>query len=535
MKSKYISLAIAGAVISSTLSGCYDMDTVPMTTNLTEEQKIEAKEANPELAQASIVGICALFSTYGNLWTPVKHNDFGIPALMLGLDSRTADMASDNTGYNWFSTYAEFSDCNENSYGCNMAWRYNYNQILAANTAVGSLNPESEDPLTQFYLGQAYAMRANAYFMLAQLFQHTYVGHENEPCVMLITDKNQDEVLANGIARASVKEVYEMINTDLTDAIKLIGNSGLDPEDVVSDKPKRFVSLAAAYGLRARVNLVKELWAEAAEDAADAISNFNGAPLSKEQASQPGFISIDDKNWMWGIAINENDLVVQSGLVNQPSHLGSFSYGYSSVGAWRRINAKLFISIPESDVRRGWFLDEESTSANLTPAQQDYCDKKGMPAFTQVKFAPYAGVLGTSNNACDIALMRVEEMYLILAEATAKAGGDGASILNSFVQKYRDPSFSVSGDADAVQEACFQQRRVELFGEGRIYFDYLRLHKGCDRVGGGFPTEWTYDIPADDQIFIYPIPNAEINGNKLFNSAANNPPCPQPNPVAAGE
>lgn len=535
MKSKYFCLAIAGAVLSANLSGCYDMDTVPLTSNLTEEQKIEAKEANPELAQASIVGICALFSTYEGLYADGRHLDFGIPALMLGLDSRTADMVSDNIGYNWFSTYAEFSDCNENSYASSMGWRYNYKQILAANTAVASLNPDSEDPMTQFYLGQAYAMRANAYFMLAQLFQHTYVGHETDPCVMLITDKNQDEVLANGIGRSSVKDVYEFINTDLTNAIRLIGESGLKPQDVVTDKPKRFVSLATAYGLRARVNLVKELWSEAAADAKAAIDNFGGKPLSIEQASQPGFISIDDSNWMWGIAINENDEVVQSVIVNQPSHLGSFCYGYSSVGAWRKINAQLFNSIPETDVRRGWFLDEDSYSANLTDAQQAYCDAKGMPAYTQVKFAPYGGVLGTSNNACDIALMRIEEMHLILAEATAKAGGDGAKILNEFVQQYRDPSFSVGSGADAVQEACFQQRRVELFGEGRIYFDYLRLHKGCNRVGAGFPAEWTYDIPADDQIFILPIPSAEINGNKMFNSAANNPPMPQPNPVQAGE
>lgn len=531
MKSKYICFALAGMAISASLSGCYDMDTVPMTSNLTEEQKTEAKEANPELAQAGIVGIASVFSTIQSIYGEQYHNDFGIPALMLGLDCRTADMVSDNIGYNWFRTFSAMSDCTENSYASNMAWRYNYNQILAANTAIGSINPETTDPTLQFYLAQALAMRANAYFTLAQLFQHTYVGHESDPCVMKITEKNQEEVLANGIGRASVAEIYGLIDSDLSTAISLIKQSEIDPDMVIDEKPRRFISLAAAYGLRARVNLVKEQWGDAASDAQDAIDAFDGEPLSIAQASQPGFISISDNNWMWGIAINENDEAVQSLLVNLPSHLGSFNFGYASVGAWRRINKKLFNSIPESDVRRGWFLNEDGISANLTGAMQNYCGAKGMPAYTQVKFAPYGGVLGTSNNACDIPLMRIEEMYLILAEATAKAGGDGATILNEFVQEYRDPSFSVSSGADAVQEACFQQRRVEFFGEGRIYFDYLRLHKGCNRVGGGFPSIWVYDIPADNQIFILPIPSSEINGNKLFSSAQNNPPVAKPSAV----
>ncbi len=531
MKSKYICLALVGLAVGSSLSGCYDMETLPMTNNLTEEQKLDAKEANPDLTQASIVGIASTFSVIESVYSESSHNDFGIPALMLGLDCRTADMVADNIGYNWFRTFSAFSDCTENSYASNMAWRYNYNQILAANTAIGNINPETTDPVMQFYLAQAKAMRANAYFTLAQLFQHTYVGHESEPCVMLITEENQEEVLVNGIGRSSVAKTYELIDSDISDAISLIEQSGIEPDMVIEEKPKRFISLAAAYGLRARVNLVKQQWADAASDAQSAIDEFDGMPLSAEQASKPGFISISDSNWMWGIAVNENDEAVQSVLCNLPSHLGSFCFGYASVGAWRRINKKLFKSIPESDVRRGWFLDENSLSANLTAPQQNYCRAKAMPAFTQVKFAPYGGVLETSNNACDIPLMRVEEMYLILAEATAKAGGDGASILNDFVQQYRDPSFSVSGSADDVQEACFEQRRVEFFGEGRIYFDYLRLHKGCDRVGGGFPSIWVYDIPADNQIFILPIPSSEINGNKMFSSAQNNPPVAKPTAV----
>ncbi len=533
MKTKYIGLALAGIALSTSLSGCYEMDTNPLDTNLTEQQKVDAKEINPELTQAGITGIAALFSTWDQAFNQEIHSDFGIPALMLGLDSRTADLVSTFTGYNHFRAFMSFGDCTTNSNGCRMAWQYNYNQILACNTAIGDINADTTDPVVQFYLGQALAMRANAYFTLAQLFQFTYVGHESDPCVMLITEDNQEEVLRNGIGRASVEQVYSLITSDLNRAIKLIETSGISPEQVLDNKPKRFVSLATAYGLRARVNLVKENWQEAANDARSAIAAFRGTPLSLDQASVPGFNSIEAGNWMWGIAISENDEVVQTGICNFPSHMGSMNYGYASVGAWRQVSRTLFNSIPQTDVRRGWFLDGEAESPSLSAAQSAYLARQGAPAYTQVKFAPYGDVVGTTNNASDIPLMRIEEMYLIDAEATAMAGGDGASILTNFVKAYRDPAFALASTSPAdVQEACFQQRRVELFGEGRIYYDYLRLHKGCNRVGAGFEPSYCYNIPADSQIFIYPIPQNEINGNKLFSSAQNNPPVPQPKPVA---
>lgn len=535
MKSIYKVLTFAGIATAVTLTGCYDMDTLPMAEDLTAEQKDDAREANPGLTRAGIAGIAAMFSTQGQVLGDDVHSDFGVPALMLGLDSRGVDMVSPYTGYNWFRGFMAFSDCNVNSDATNMAWNYYYRQILACNDAIGSINAESDDPLIQFYLGQALGMRANAYFNLAQIYQFTYKGNEHKPCVMLITESNQEQVLSGGCNRSSVAEIYAQITSDIDRAVELIEGSGLAPEKVLEAKPKRFLSAAAAYGLRARINLVKQEWAAAASDASDAIRLFTaagGRPLSLSEAARPGFSSIDAANWMWGIAIAETDAVVTTGIINFPSHMGSLNYGYASVGAWRMINKKLFNEIPETDVRKGWFLNADGLSSNLTESQQAYCSSKSMPAYTQVKFAPYQDMLGATTNACDIPLMRVEEMYLIQAEATAMAGGDGASVLSGFVQQYRDPSFSFSGAGADVQEACFQQRRVELFGEGLINFDYMRLNKEYDRVGGGFEPNYCYRIAAGDPVLILPIPNSEINGNKLFLSGANNSPAPQPRPVA---
>ena len=320
-----------------------------------------------------------------------------------------------------------------------------------------------------------------------------------------------------------------MIMTDLSDAITMLESA---KEQDVTSSDKRYVSAAVAHGLRARVELVMNLWAEAAADAKAAIDGFEGAPLSIEAAAKPGFKDIEETNWMWGIKIAETDRVVTTGICNFPSHMGSLNYGYASVGAWRRISEKLYAGISKTDARKGWWLDENMKSKNLTKAQQKYVKNKEIPAYTQVKFAPYKDELGTSTNANDIPLMRIEEMYLIQAEATAMAGdaANGKTLLTDFVKTYRDPSYTTkAASAEEVQLAVWNQRRIELWGEGFSMGDVMRLKKpvvrylGLDDAVTNFPAAWCFNIPAEDDILLNVIPQDEINGNEAINDSDQNP------------
>lgn len=529
MKLKYLIFSVLGTMAAASMTSCYEMDTAPMSGYVTDTQKSDAKAVNADLAQSSITGITAIFSTYATILG--YHNDFGFGSVMLGNDCRSIDMVNDDNGYNWFSEMAEMDYGYSKSYLTQYTWGNCYNQIKTANDALKGLDPETEDGEMQFYLAQARAIRAYDYFLLAQSYQFTYKGNEDKPCVMIITEENESEVAFNGCPRSTVQEVYDFIMEDINAAIELLEGCGVKPEKLLESKPKRLVSLATAYGIRARVNLVMQNWEAAAADAEAAIANFSGRPKTISEASKPTFTYLSESDWMWGIAIAETDRVVTSWIINWPSHLGSLNYGYASVGAWRQVNKALFNSIPETDARRGWFLDENGQSVNLTEAQQAYCDESGMPEYTQVKFGPYNDEVYTTTNANDIPLMRVEEMYLILAEATAMAGGDGATILTDFISTYRDPSYSFSGSGADVQEEVLRQRRIELYGEGLTYFDFMRLNKDFDRRGGGWPTNLVFNVEAGSDILLLMIPESEINGNKQFTSADNNAPASMPNTV----
>lgn len=521
---------LASTLLSVSLIGCNDLDTEPLGAIVTGDQKEQVVASDPEMVSASVTGITAMFSVYGNaIPTSFGHDDFGYGSIMLNLDSRGTDMVGLDNGYNWFTRSMTFEDLYFTYRPTNILWRTIYNQIYTANSVVGTIDPDTNENELQYYLAQALSIRAFDYFVLAQMYQHTYKGHESALCVPLITNENANEAAANGCARATVQEVYDQIMADLNKAITL-----LETTTKTRGNDKRYISKEVAHGLRARVNLTMQNWSAAAADAQKAIEG-SGAPYSRDEVSKPGFTESSDHSWMWAIVIAETDRVVTSGIVNFASHMGSLNYGYASVGAWRMINKKLFNEIPETDVRKGWWLDANKHSDNLNKAQVAQAAKYGCPAYSQMKYGPYKDVLAQSTNASDIPLMRVEEMYLILAEAQAMGGNPatGAATLQKFVNDYRDPAYKcTASSATAVQDAVWEQRRIELWGEGLSYFDILRLNKGIDRRGAGFPAAYVFNVQPGDNTLIYRIPESEEQGNSLISSADNNPVTSIPSPVA---
>lgn len=531
MTTKYLKIAAALLVGVSGLNSCSELELDQHFANqggtaVSAEQKNDVVAVAPERMEAAVTGA---FSAYGvfNQMGGDRHNDFGYPAIMLALEHRGQDLVGLNTGYNWFNYYLDYEDIDYSYYMVNYIWGPLYNQIKAANDVCALVSGETaaSDAATddlKFYRAQGVAARAFSYFNLAQLFQFTYKGNESKPCVPLILDTNADEAAANGCARSTVQQVYDQILADLNEAVTLLTGNSYQRAD------KRYIDLYTAKGLRARVYLVMNMFDEAKADAQDVINNGGFTPLSLDEAGHPGFNNLEEgDNIMWGVKMAETDRAVTTGICNFPSHMGSLNYGYATVGAWRMVNKALYNSIPATDVRKNWFLDADGKSAGLTPQQQAYVTGQGAPAYTQVKFAPYKGVVGTTLNASDIPLMRVEEMYYIVAEAEAQSGS--TTTLTNFVKTYRDPSFAPSGDA---KEVVWNQRRVEFFGEGLSYFDLQRLKKPVDRRGGGYEPDMVFNIPADDAARIYPIPMSEINANKLISDADNNPTASLPKPVA---
>ncbi len=546
MKNQYI---LASAVLAAlALSACEDMDTTPNGGWVTEEQKEEIYILDPSKGLAGVDGAFKKFNSYEPNASSIgsAHNDFGYPSIMLFTDANGEDAVSTMMGYNWFSDEILFTDRSISSNVQQMVWQDFYSYIFSANNIVASLDDNSTVSDDMFNIAQGYALRAFCYFQMAQMYQFTYVGHEDSPCVPIVTDENSAEATENGSHRATVKEVYDQVYSDLNKAIEHLASAA---KLGTTRKGKYQIDLATAYGLRARVNLVTRNWAAALSDANNAIENSSASPASIADVSVPTFYDISESNWMWGIDVAETDETVSSGIVNWISMIGSLNYGYANYSGGFRISSKLFASIPETDVRKGWWLNEDGIAQHvadgaavnhITGSLASTCEKyfgcevgEFYLPLTNVKFAPYKSVGGSTTNANDIPLMRIEEMYLVKAEAELMSGADGLATLTSFVKTYRDPEYSYTGSN--VHEEIWRQRRVELWGEGMSWFDMMRLGVGIDRRNTGFEDLYVFKMEANDTKLLWQIPETEVEGNAALSEADYNPVTPTPSSVTDEE
>ena len=530
MNNRYFVALLGSAMLLTT--SCSDLDTNPSGSTMSDGQLNEVLAQDQSKLKSEVSGMYAnmieceaITQWHGS----ARHYDFGYASTMMMMDASGQDEPSQVSGYNWYNKPLRFVDRTANSETTYFIWNQCYKNIKAANDVLKSVDLENLSDVAKSYVGQAYAMRAFEYFTLIQLYQFSYKGHEDAAGVPIVTEKTAEAEANN--PRAAVKDVYKQIMDDLNTAIDYLTDSR---------SAKSEINRQVAYGLRARVNLVMQNWSDAAADAQKAAEGYT--PLSKDAAAAPGFNDVSASNWIWGNIVDESNDIVQSGILNFPSMMCSFTgNGYSPTYACRMINSKLWKEIPSTDVRKGWWIDENLNSPIVNPkyvVHQEYEDEDGnvvkylavynqtgdevadiTEPYTNVKFGAYKNQYGNELNACDIPLMRVEEMILIQAEATAMGGNveEGKRILENFVRTYRDPSYTCNATtAEGVQDAVWFQRRVELWGEGFSFTDLLRLKKPLDRTGANYEVSVRFKLPAESPIFLYLIPEDEENHNEAL-------------------
>ena len=521
MKIYKISTMVLGGLM---LASCSDIDEQIYSGGaFSKEQSQDIVNAIPTRVEATFNGMFTFMGNpaqnWGTRFSSARADDFGFIMMALSQDLEGADMIGADNGYNWFSVACEYSSRTPSYANPYIRYVTPYTLIGMVKDILATIPEDTEDASLINMKAQAKTLRAYSYLSLAPYFQGSYETSKDKPCVPVLSDS----VDVTNNPRATVEQVYNVIVEDLTWAIDHLDETR---------SSKAYVNANVAYGLRARAYLAMGKGAEAAADAEKAMQGYE--PASIAEVSVPTFCDMEEHNWIWAIDITD-DQANYYGYATAPSWLSSLcgdGYG-AACGTTAMINKLLWDKIPATDVRKGWWIDENLHSPNwadltwgtakgdeIANLVLDDGSKVELPPYPNIKFGMKSGVGSTLNNN-DWPLMRVEETILIQAEGYAISGNEAKAkeILTNFVKTYRDPNYTIPSGRTLRDEIWFQ-RRVELWGEGFAVSDARRLNKPIVRFHGPNTTNYAdafqFNIAADDGWLNMRFPQSEKDNNSAI-------------------
>jgi hypothetical protein len=463
---KIVSWPLAALTLGLSLTGCKD------ALEIQPQQSIEAATAynTSQKVAAAVVGAYARLddaSLYGTdlILVPELLGSFSRGSYLLWsgsfqnygqLVSHTQLAALSNAQSIWTAAYAAINQCN----------------LVLDNLAVVT----DAGQRTQ-YEGEVRFIRGLMYFELVRLYGQQYQpgGANSQPGVPInLTSVTTVEQADTKLSRATVAQVYAQAISDLQAAAQKL--------------PSQNVARASKYSAEAvlaRVYLQQGNYTAAAAQASDVIAN-SGTALAGSVAAV--FSNRNSSESLFEIQQNDQN---NAGTSN--AGLATFFAGYSPTGAqdvtYGRADVAIsprFVSLYEASDLRG----SDDSTAIKTKSLIYVGDGNVKPDnYRTLKWRTYGQ---------NIPVVRLAEMYLIRAEAEARAGQNSAAA--SDVNLIRNRSGATPLTTATVDDVLLE-RQLELAFEGFRVYDLVRT--GRD-VG---------TLPATSPKLILPIPQREINNN----------------------
>lgn len=424
-----------------------------------------------------------------------------------------------------------------------LLWYHRYNIIGSVNNIIkkGEDGSLVLDARLQEILGQAYTYRAYAYLSLVQHYAKGYlIGNPaTDPGVPILFES---EAPYTSQPRSTVQQVYDQMMLDIDEAINYFDGATQRPSSI---EGKSQLNIDVAYGLKARIALNSGQWRVAADAAKAARANY---PIMGEDEWLSGFNSNGISEVIWGSHV----------IGAETTFFRSYFYLMCNTfnGAQNRGNPKiadrrLIDATPDTDYRKKAFLVDAPNTNSSASNNLGGLDSDGNPVDPSIDRATYdsrnaeiRAQYGISNrhnlhpylhvkmlqknpgsiDPDDIIYMRSSEMYLIEAEAEAMLNNVTAA-QNALrpLGEERDSDYDVSiyNSKTSLIEHIKFQRKLELWGEGFGYTDYIRWDEGIDHAADGgsgasnilYQNAYFQERPSMNDDWIFKIPQAEIDAN----------------------
>ena len=387
------------------------------------------------------------------------------------------DMMADNTYQSVLNTnrYTLFNNYSYNLTDGDVSglWSTAYGIILRTNNII---NANVSGATVNQIKGEARTIRALCYFNLVRYFARPFTDNPAGLGVPIVTVYNAD--LKPG--RNTVAEVYAQIHADLNSAYNLM---------TTYSNSSQF-SKFAARALQARVFLTQNDKANARTAALDVINNG-------------GFTLITAANHgaYWANSVIRTDRVetifeVSADAVANNA-FDALSYIYSQAGNYGDMLCAddLYASFEAADVRRALY----ATGV-----------RGGLPSVFVNKYPNFTG------DHTDTKVLRLSEMYLIVAEATTNET-EARTYVNAITAQRGATAIASTGTA--LFNDIMAERRKELAFEGERYMDMQRFKLDINR-GANYPAA-ARAVPYANFRRIFPIPQTEIDVNPTIKAQQN--------------
>lgn len=418
----------------------------------------------PEFALATEADLqVALRGAYAGLKSTALY---GRSLMVLG------DMMADNTYQSALNTnrYTNFNLYNYLVTDGDVAglWNASYTVILRANNIINS--PIADNANIQQIKGEAYAIRALAYFNLVRYFASPYTLDPSKLGVPIITTYQADLKPE----RAKIADVYTLINKDLTQAFTLMTKFTNSSQ----------FSKYSAKALQAKVYLAMGDKTNAKTAALDVITNSGFTAISS--AAHTGY---------WAGVAPRTDKVETlleisfDAVANNAFDALSYIYLQSGNYGDMLCSSELYDLFETTDIRKSLY----ATGI-----------RGGLASVFVNKYSSFTG------DHSDTKVIRMSEMYLIAAEASYPSNtADALKYVNEVTSRRGATAIASSGSA--LLEDIITERRKELAFEGERYLDMQRLQRNIAR-SKNYPAA-ALSIDFTNYRRIMPIPQGELDAN----------------------
>ena len=502
-------------LLSVVVFSCQD----ELDTNPTDSTSGDVLFSDVEKANVALNGIYRAMYVADKWSDGWADEEFGTTAFILTYDLMGEDMVQNEMGSGWFwfdYVYNVKSDYTNKRGRPYAVWYFYYTIISNVNAIIAAQDGMTGAPSDiNSLMGQAYALRAYAYFNLIRFYQQTYVGNENAPGVPIYTEPTTN--ISEGQPRGTVADVYTRIDADMEQAIQL-----LNPADAAPRTHPSHIDYYVANGIKANIALEKNDWATAESAANIAMSGGTTMLTMSELNKGFAFNDVNANTVLWGMQIISEQT---DATVSFFGHMDASVVNNYAETARKCISTWLYDQMSDNDARKNnWWMgpleNDEEIGVNLS--------------YNQLKFQ----FSDPTTNLGDYIFMRHEEMMLIKAEAMCMQGNyGGARLVLTELMAERDPNYNISSLTDAntlttgdpngpttpaggsvtLLDEIILQRRIELWGEvGRI-MDIKRLKTGFTRnfEGSNHPDKLLSRNTLNPEYpdFVMAIPQSEFDGN----------------------